>query len=131
MENLPDTSSRDRGTAGRPAVRRSFDFRRSGSQRLLLRRAGRRPVRGGRVFLGANGDLAVALAGGGSTPRRFGRAVPRTAALGTLSAIDWVPDLGSRIGSATWWRGAITCAALCWTGWSLTLPLAVPVAGSS
>ncbi|MGL1617854.1 hypothetical protein ACSTHL_23600, partial [Vibrio parahaemolyticus] len=27
--------------------------------------------------------------------------------------IDWAPDLGSRIGSADWYRGAATCLALC------------------
>jgi len=46
-----------------------------------------------------------------------------------LRGIDWVPDLGSRIGSADWWRGAATCAALCWGAWSLGLPLAQPVTG--
>ncbi len=27
--------------------------------------------------------------------------------------IDWVPDLGARIGSRDWWRGLATCSALC------------------
>ncbi|QNA85818.1 M23 family metallopeptidase [Sphingomonas sp. So64.6b] len=29
-----------------------------------------------------------------------------------IAQIDWAPDLGARIGSADWWRGAATCAAL-------------------
>ena len=29
-----------------------------------------------------------------------------------LSQIDWVPDLGTAIGSAPWWRGVLTCLLL-------------------
>jgi murein DD-endopeptidase MepM/ murein hydrolase activator NlpD len=29
-----------------------------------------------------------------------------------IATIDWAPDLGSQIGSATWWRGVATCASL-------------------
>ena len=35
-----------------------------------------------------------------------------------LAQVDWAPDLGARIGSADWWRGAASCIALitatCW-----------------
>ncbi|MGJ3647583.1 M23 family metallopeptidase [Sphingomonas sp. GlSt437] len=30
-----------------------------------------------------------------------------------LRDVDWAPDLGARIGSADWYRGAATCLALC------------------
>ncbi|WP_375250775.1 M23 family metallopeptidase [Sphingomonas sp.] len=33
---------------------------------------------------------------------------------------DWVPDLGQRIGTRDWWRGLITCTALCWGAWALS-----------
>ena len=32
---------------------------------------------------------------------------------------ELVVDLGTRIGSREWWRGALTCLALCATAWSL------------
>lgn len=58
--------------------------------------------------------------GGGAAALSFGRA-PVAAVPVSLADrlherfgdIDLVPDLGSDIGSATWWRGAATCAALC------------------
>lgn len=37
-----------------------------------------------------------------------------------LAQTDWVPDLGQGIGSATWWRGLATCAALCGAAWMLS-----------
>lgn len=46
----------------------------------------------------------------------------------TLADIELVPDLGSRIGTRTWWRGAATCAGLCAVtfalapGFDMTLP---------
>ncbi|HEX6374622.1 MAG TPA: M23 family metallopeptidase [Allosphingosinicella sp.] len=47
-------------------------------------------------------------------PRRFGsRAAPPP------RDFDLVVDLGSRIGSRTWFRGAFTCAALCGAAWWL------------
>ncbi len=39
---------------------------------------------------------------------------------GTLADIDWVPDLGTRIGSRDWWRGLATCTALCTATWLLS-----------
>lgn len=32
---------------------------------------------------------------------------------GRFADVDLVPDLGARIGSREWWRGALTCGALC------------------
>ena len=39
-----------------------------------------------------------------------------------LEDIDLVVDLGVRIGSKEWWRGAATCCALCATAWSMHPP---------
>lgn len=36
-----------------------------------------------------------------------------------LANIDWAPDLGSDIGSRTWWRGLVTLVALCGTAIAL------------
>ena len=36
-----------------------------------------------------------------------------------LEDLDLVVDLGVRIGSKEWWRGAVTCFALCATAWSM------------
>lgn len=48
-----------------------------------------------------------------------------------LNQIDWAPDLGARIGSREWWRGAATCSALitatCW----LSPGFDQPVVGST
>lgn len=49
----------------------------------------------------------------------------------TLRAIDWVPDLGTRIGSRDWWRGLATCAALCATTIALSPGVHRPIAGES
>jgi murein DD-endopeptidase MepM/ murein hydrolase activator NlpD len=69
------------------------------------------------LFLGNDSSLAYA---GGTNARSFRRALsdrpaPTRAELwrARADAIDWVPDLGSRIGSSTWWRGVFTCGALC------------------
>ena len=65
-----------------------------------------------RVYL--QKDQALELAGGGA--RGFGRALDRQPDLAPQTApsrIDWVPDLGARIGSRDWWRGLATCTALC------------------
>lgn len=45
--------------------------------------------------------------------------------------IDWVPDLGARIGSAEWWRGAATCALLC-AGTTVLAPrIGEPILGAT
>lgn len=43
--------------------------------------------------------------------------------------IDWVPDLGTRIGSLDWWRGLATCTALCAATWVLS-PGLKPLVGA-
>lgn len=37
-----------------------------------------------------------------------------------MAQTEWVPDLGHRIGSLTWWRGLVTCTALCGAAWMLS-----------
>jgi murein DD-endopeptidase MepM/ murein hydrolase activator NlpD len=43
---------------------------------------------------------------------------------------DLIVDLGVRIGSLRWWRGAVTCVALCAAAWSFA-PEVGPMTGSS
>ena len=76
------------------------------------------------MFLRDESGLELA---GGTNARAFGRAVvayqapTRIEALrDTLSRVDWVPDLGSRVGSRDWWRGLATCTALCASTWMLS-----------
>lgn len=61
---------------------------------------------------------AAALAPGGAALRptrpQFGQRVAARA-----GDIDLVVDLGQRIGSRQWFRGLITCTALCYAAWSL------------
>jgi murein DD-endopeptidase MepM/ murein hydrolase activator NlpD len=71
---------------------------------------------------------------GGAAALRFGRAdlVAPAKSLaerigGRLPDIDFVPDLGVDIGSAAWWRGAATCAALIAVTWALSPGLSRPI----
>lgn len=71
---------------------------------------------------------------GGTSALSFGRAivpvVPRNRRERLLEAarkIDWVPDLGTQIGSASWWRGVATCAALCASAFAIAPPIATPL----
>jgi murein DD-endopeptidase MepM/ murein hydrolase activator NlpD len=66
------------------------------------------------------------LGGGGGTAA-FGRAAVAPPPGGLIhdwrdraAAIDWTPDLGARIGSAEWFRGAATCLALLAGAWFLS-----------
>jgi Peptidase family M23 len=61
---------------------------------------------------------------------RFGRADP-VAKLSWHERIDWAPDLGTQIGTRTWWRGLVTCFALCGATYALApgfKPLPAPAA---
>jgi len=63
------------------------------------------------------------MEGAGSAALSFGRAAPALppqSLAERLSHVDWVPDLGARIGTAEWFRGAATCLALC----TITIALA-------
>lgn len=86
------------------------------------------------VFLRDDHGLEQA---GGTATLSFGRALvplapPRFFDRWTAAArrIDWVPDLGARIGSAEWWRGAATCAALC-AGAGMLAPRIEPLPGEA
>ncbi|WP_242185616.1 M23 family metallopeptidase [Sphingomonas sp. CARO-RG-8B-R24-01] len=75
---------------------------------------------------------------GGTTALSFGRAMVPVAQPGTFDRlraaaveIDWVPDLGTRIGSRDWWRGTATCAALCAAAIALAPPITHPVLGEA
>src|SRR3546814_4364764 len=48
-----------------------------------------------------------------------------------LRDIDWTPDLGARIGSLEWFRGAATCLALCTVSWMLGPSLHAPIIGAA
>jgi murein DD-endopeptidase MepM/ murein hydrolase activator NlpD len=48
-----------------------------------------------------------------------------------MARIDWTPDLGARIGSLEWFRGAATCTALLAATWALSPGFARPVIGAS
>ncbi|SDE92487.1 Murein DD-endopeptidase MepM and murein hydrolase activator NlpD, contain LysM domain [Sphingomonas carotinifaciens] len=71
------------------------------------------------VFLRTVEGLELA---GGTAARPFGRltgpaavATPIDRLRDAAAGIDWAPDLGTQIGSRTWWRGLATCTALCAT----------------
>jgi murein DD-endopeptidase MepM/ murein hydrolase activator NlpD len=81
---------------------------------------------GGSAPLFQRNDHGLEQAGGTAT-LSFGRALIPAAELSPLDKLrifiartDWAPDLGSQIGSATWWRGAATCAALCAASYALS-----------
>jgi len=85
------------------------------------------------VFLADDPSLTLA---GGTASRSFRRALTEQPAphwsetlRHRIAAIDWVPDLGQRIGSADWWRGLLTCTALCVATAALS-PGFRPIAGS-
>ncbi|OYY79711.1 MAG: hypothetical protein B7Y43_00095 [Sphingomonas sp. 28-62-20] len=72
--------------------------------------------------------------GGGAAALSFGRALVPVRSQsrfvrwrGRFAQVDWAPDLGARIGSAEWWRGAATCTALiaatCWLSPGFDRPL--------
>ncbi|KQM68047.1 hypothetical protein ASE75_04115 [Sphingomonas sp. Leaf17] len=79
---------------------------------------------------------------GGTGVRHFGRAaMPVAAPMSTptpthrirdrAAAIDWVPDLGARVGSRDWWRGAVTCTALLAATWFASPGLDRPIIGAA
>ena len=48
-----------------------------------------------------------------------------------IQRIDWTPDLGARIGSRDWFRGAATCTALLATSYALSPGFARPIIGET
>ncbi|WP_343752138.1 peptidoglycan DD-metalloendopeptidase family protein [Sphingomonas japonica] len=55
--------------------------------------------------------------------------LPPDTLLDRLRTTDWTPDLGSDIGSRTWFRGVATCLALCAGTWMLAPGLFDPLPG--
>lgn len=87
------------------------------------------------MFL-ANDD-ALHLSGG-TAARPLGGALRPVVPTGRFATwrqaareIDWVPDLGARIGSRDWWRGLATCATLCATTLALAPGVHRPIIGAS
>ena len=85
------------------------------------------------VIAGGSGELALALPSLRTAPplprRSFGskRLARRT---GHFADLDLVVDLGQDIGSRRWFRGLITCGALCYGAWALS-PGLQPIPGES
>jgi len=91
-------------------------------------------ARGQGLYRGEDGREAIT---GGVAALRFGAAASVSAPVfGRRSSsqrrrigdFDLVVDLGQRIGSVEWFRGLLTCLALCYAAWSLVPPLA-PIEG--
>ena len=84
------------------------------------------------MFLRSDSDL---FGGGGAVSLARADAIPAPdrfdALRDALRAIDWTPDLGSRIGSLEWFRGAATCLALCTVSWMLGPSLHAPIIGAA
>lgn len=59
-------------------------------------------------------DSAVSDSGTKRAPI-FGEALRSTIASGGWRDLNLIVDLGAQVGSKVWWRGALTCAALCGT----------------
>ncbi len=82
------------------------------------------------MFLKTDQGLEFA---GGTSQRGFGRlaAAPvRNDWRARAAQVDWVPDLGTQIGSRDWWRGLATCTALCAATWALAPGLNRPLVGN-
>lgn len=79
--------------------------------------------------IAAGSGSAAALRTGSATLRQrpqFGQKVENVRA--RVGDLDLVVDLGQRIGSREWFRGLITCTALCYAAWSFA-PDMGPIAG--
>lgn len=82
---------------------------------------------------GGGGQLALAMpAPSASAPRaRQGFGTKGHARRpGPFANLDLVVDLGQGVGSRTWFRGLLTCGALCYGAWALT-PGLQPILGAS
>ena len=84
------------------------------------------------AMAGGSGELALALPSLRPPPplrQSFGsKGLARRG--GPFADLDLVVDLGQRIGSRTWFRGLLTCGALCYGAWALS-PGLQPIAGES
>jgi murein DD-endopeptidase MepM/ murein hydrolase activator NlpD len=85
-------------------------------------------------------EMSGATAGGSgqlALDTRFYRTLPLKPAFGqkdgggrNVGGVDLVTDLGRNIGSGEWFRGLITCGALCYAAWSLA-PALQPIQGAA
>ncbi|MGS1016228.1 peptidoglycan DD-metalloendopeptidase family protein [Allosphingosinicella humi] len=73
---------------------------------------------------GSGGGGASALSLAPAHPGIAGGFGKRGLRLQLAADFDLVTDLGSRIGSREWWRGLVTCTALCFTAYALAPDLA-------
>ncbi len=64
-------------------------------------------------FAGSGSAAALRFERVPAAPRAFGQKTAR------FQDLDLVVDLGQRIGSREWFRGLLTCTALCYAAWSL------------
>lgn len=62
-------------------------------------------------------------------PATVHTASPAKPRLRVLPDVDFAPDLGARIGSLTWYRGAATCIGLCALTWLLSPGFENPIYG--
>jgi murein DD-endopeptidase MepM/ murein hydrolase activator NlpD len=78
-------------------------------------------------------DTLLTGSGGGSAALRAAMPVAAPGLADRLhlafDRIDWVPDLGAQVGSATWWRGLATMTTLAAAAWSLNPGFGRPLAG--
>lgn len=81
-----------------------------------------------------NGGAAATLSFGQTLPAGFGRKIVRPSLWQALEArladVEFVPDLGARIGSREWFRGLATCTVLISAAWALA-PGFQPIIGIS
>lgn len=99
-------------------------------------------MRGDQPALSRIRELSGATAGGGGqlalempslgpaapSPRQGFGTKGNASRAGPFANLDLVVDLGQQVGSRTWFRGLLTCAALCYGTWALAPPLQ-PIAG--
>ena len=82
------------------------------------------------MFLSEPAGLQYAAAAGGSALRSRARADGARPLRDGFGQVDWTPDLGAALGSATWWRGFATLVALLAAAWALVPPLGGAIPGA-
>ena len=85
------------------------------------------------AIIGGSGELALelpTLRAGPPLPRQSFGSKGLARPSGRFADLDLVVDLGQDIGSRRWFRGLLTCGALCYGVWALT-PGVRPVPGAS
>jgi murein DD-endopeptidase MepM/ murein hydrolase activator NlpD len=82
------------------------------------------------MAVGSGGAIALSPGGAAAHPARTGFGQRGGDFAARAGGIDLTVDLGQRIGSLTWFRGLLTCTALCYAAWSLA-PGFEPLPGAS